>query len=251
MKQIKNFSLTSLLVSASSTFHTSVCSIITTSQTIIILLSFMLDDYLESIARQKAAANRDLRKVNTRAITDADKVRDSLLSRFFKYLDDFLLSKDADEAAAAATINGAVKRFRGMSTYEMTKETGEVENFITTLRDPDMMTVLAKLDMVPLLNKVEAANAAFIAEINKRTDVGLAHRGAVKTADQRKETERLYTQIVQKINALSIISPSADVDECIDSLNLLIDEAVLIIGRMQSGGGGNEKLPPKDTSKPE
>ena len=50
-------------------------------------------------------------------------------------------------------------------------------------------------------------------------------------------------KIVEKLNALAIIAPTADSDACIERMNVIIKDYALTIANMRSGGSGNEGLP--------
>ena len=247
MKKIKVLRLSRLLASASVSFHSLVESIILPFVTIVNTLGVLLPDYKTSIEAQQRAGNRDMRLANTRSITENDKVRDTYLRRFFKYVADFLKSPDADEKNNARIVGDATSRFRGLMDYEMNKQTVEVQNLVTVLRAQPVMQAVSDLDLTGLVDKIADTNAFFQGEMDTRIQ-DESKKEKLNTAEQRKVTEGIYLQITDKINAMASLMPSSETDDCIDQLNALIDQYDRIISHMRSGGSGNEKLPRKETT---
>ena len=244
MKKIKTFGQSRLLASASVAFHRSVEGIISAFTTIKTTLGALLPDYKESIEVQQRAGNRDLRLANTRSIAENDKVCDTYLRRFFKYVADFLKSPDAAEKESAQIVSDATARFRGLMNYEMNKQTVEVQNLVTVLRTQPVMQAVGDLDLTGLVDKIADVNAIFQSEMDTRI-MDESKKEKLNTAEQRKVTDGLYNQIIDKINAMANLMPSSETDDCVDQLNALIDQYDRVISSMRSGGSGNEKLPKK------
>ena len=246
MKQIITFYLTRLLASASLEYHTTAYNIISAFGNVVSALGKLADDYREAIELQQRAANKHRTLVNTDAIIDKDKLRDAYINRFFKTLNDFLISPVANEKATAKTIFSLVSRFRGVTGYERNKQTGEVRNMVLTLHQPDVWDAADALNMRGIIDQIENANLDFEREMNVRIE-GESQKVKLNTAQQRKATEAIYSQIVKKINAVAIVSPTSDTDNCIDRLNALIEEYNRTIASMRTGGTGNEKRKKKVT----
>ena len=245
MKTIKKFGLTKLLVAACIEFHDSVVSIISTIPAIVSALGDTLGEYKDKIVALKSAANKETRLTNTRAVTEKDNVRDALLSRFFKYVTDYLKSPLDNEKSAAQTIEDTISRFRGLVKYEMNKETGEIKSMIDSLRPQPVANALLTLGLDSLVQKIEDANNDFISEMTARVD-GEAKKSKLNTREQQSAARIAFDNVTKKINAIAILTPSADSDKCIDQINALIDAYDRTISHMRSGGAGNESLPKKD-----
>ena len=160
------------------------------------------------------------------------------------------MSKGRSTAPLDKANDKATKLFEALRSYEMNKQTGEVQNLIATLRTPEVAAAIAALDMTTLVNKIETANNNFAAEMDKRIKSDKSQDDKIKTAEQRKNTEAIYLEIVKRINAIAIVTPSAEVETAINQLNSLIDEYTHVISQMRSGGSGNEKLPKKEDKSP-
>ena len=245
MKTIKNFNLSRLLVAACIEFHDSVVSIISMVPALITALGDTFSDYKNEIAALKDAANKSIRLANTRAVTEKDKVRDALLRRLFKYVADFLKSPIESEQQAAQIINDVISRYRGLADYEMNKETGEIKNMLSALRPQEIVQATTALHLDGLLETIEDANYDFINEVTVRVD-GESKKSKLNTREQRLATRAAFEKVTQKLNAISILTPTADSDNCIEKINSLIDVYDLTIVRMRAGGSGNEKLPKKE-----
>ena len=245
MKQIEKFGVSKLLVASSLEFHDSAESRIRIYPSIVTTLGATFTNYAASINDQRTAANKDTRLVNTEQIHEVDSVRDPLVRRLFRNVDDFSRSPITDEKTNGKIIKNKIERFRGLADYEMSKETTEIKNMIIVLREQEVMTAVTALELEGLILKIEDANNAFIDAMTKRID-GESGKVKLNTAEMRKITEACYAEVILKINAFAIATPSEDLDKCIDSMNALVEQYERIVSRMRSGGSGNEKLPKKD-----
>ena len=245
MKQIAVFHLTRLLAAASLEFHNSVLGIVSAFGGVVASLGNLTDQYRDAIELQQRAANKERGLSNTQAINEKDEARDAFLSRFFKAVSDFARSPIADEKAAAQTVNAAVSRFRGLTGYERNKQTGEIRTMLIALRQPAVWDAADVLGLHRLIEQIETANTDFETEMNIRIEAE-AQKEKLNFAEQRKATEAVYAQIVQKINAVSVVQPTDETDNCIDRLNALIDEYNRTIASMRAGGTGNESRKKKE-----
>ena len=250
MKQIKSLSLTSLLASASLTYHTTAHTIIAEYGSFIASLGTLFDDYAHAIDLQKRASTKSRGLANTTALNKEDEIRDAYLNRFFKTLSDFMISPIDHEKTNAHTINKEVTRFRGLSNYERNKQTGEVNNMLEILQQPEIKKAITALKMELIVENIRTSNADFETAMNTRINKE-AQSENLNAAQQRKATETLYAQVVQKINALAVISTTEEIDDCIDRLNALIEEYNRTIASMRAGGSGNEKRKKKETPQEE
>ena len=114
------------------------------------------------------------------------------------------------------------------------------------LRQPAVWDALSVMNLDRLAEQIENANTDFETEMNTRIE-GESQKEKLIAAEQRKATEAVYAQIVQKINALSVVQPTAETDNCIDRLNALINEYNRTIASMRAGGTGNESRKKKET----
>jgi len=239
--------MTKLLISASLIFHAAVAAIVESYSSIKTLLGDILTDYNKQINALSDIGSKNLRLVNTRELEEKDKVRDAYIVRLTSAVSNYLKSPVAQEKANAQIVSDAISRFKGLSKYEMKKQTGEVQNMIKALREPQVMVAVDALDLGGVLTKLDAANSEFISAMSERID-GEAKKDDTKAKDKRKEIEATYAKIVDKLNSLANIAPTADSDDCIDRINALVKDYDRSLSRMRAGGAGNESLPKKDSS---
>ena len=248
MKEIKSFKMTRLLGLASVEFHSLVVGILQTFAGVFGSFQHLIDEYAKSVDLQRQAGNKNMRLANTDAINEKDKVRDAYISRFFKSVKDFQRSPDAGEKKAANIIYNEIARFEGITSYEKNKETGFIKNLLITLQLPNLGDAVNTLRLETLVDQIAEANADFEREMNTRFE-GELQKDDLNTTQQRKMTENLYLKVIKYVNAHGLVNPSSDIDECIDRINVLIDEYERTIAHMRPGGSGNESLP--KTKKPE
>ena len=245
MKEIKSFKMTKLLGLASVEFHSFVTSILLIFEGVFDSFKDLIDEYAKSVDLQRQAGNKNMRLANTDALNEKDKVRDAFISRFFKSVKDFQRSPDTGEKKAANIIYNEISRFEGLTSYEKNKETGFVKNLLTSLQLPDVWNAVNTLRLETLYEQIAKANADFEQEMNIRFE-GELQKDDLNARQQRKTTEDLYNKVVKYVNAHGLVNPSSDIDECIDRMNVLIDEYERTISHMRPGGSGNESLPKTD-----
>jgi len=242
MKEVRSFYLTKLLGLASVEFHSLVAGILQTFMGVFESFKDLIDEYEKSVDLLRQAGNKNMHLVNTEAINEKDKVRDAYISRFFKSVKDFLRSPDTGEKKAANIIYNEISRFEGLTSYEKNKETGFVKNLLITLQLPDVWNAVNTLRLETLFDQIAAANADFEREMNIRFE-GELQKDDLNTNQRRKITESLYLKVIKYVNAHGLVNPSGEIDECIDRINILIDEYERTIAHMRPGGSGNESLP--------
>jgi hypothetical protein len=244
MKKIKTIRLTSLLASASVEFHSVILGILMAFQDFIPQIKSLLERYQDAIKSQQLAGNKNPKLSNTREITEKDKARDLLMNRFFKTVKDFLKSPIEEEKKSAQTVYDEISRFEGTSSYEKNKETGEIKKFLEAVQLPSVWDAIGVLRLDYLIYQITNANSEFDSAMNTRA-MGESQKTTLNAAEQRKITESIYLELVEMINALALVSPSEEINECINQINIQIDEYGRTIAHMQKGGSGNESIAKK------
>ena len=247
MKKITKFHLTKLLESASVEFHSLVLNVLLASGHFSQSIEQLLFQYQESIERQQLAGNKNPRLINTREINEKDKIRDQYLKRLFRLVKEFLKSPDENEKHAAEIIYDEIKRFDGIASYEKNKETGETRKLLIAVQRNDIWPSIGEIGLENLINQIAVANDEFDAAMHVRVE-GEAKKITINTREQRKNTEKIYLQVADIVNATALITPSDNVSKWIDEINSWINEYERTINHMRRGGSGNEELPPKEDS---
>ena len=247
MKKIKTIRLTRLLVSASVEFHSVTLGILMPYRTSIVQIQSLLERYQTAINLQQLAGNKNPKLSNTREIAEKDKARDLLMNRFFKTLKDFLKSPIEEEKRFAQILYDEVSRFEGIASYEKNKETGEIKKFLSAIQPSNIWDAICVLRLDYLIDQIIGANNEFDYAMKIRAE-GESQKTTLNAAEQRKITENIYLELVEMINALALVSPSAKINECIDQINVQIDEYERVISHMQRGGSGNEKISPENNT---
>ena len=110
---------------------------------------------------------------------------------------------------------------------------------LTELRKTEAMSAIRLLNLHSMVTQIEQYNSEVETLMAGRVEQESETK--VNTIAQRKETIDLYTEVTQRINATSTLTPDADIDELVERTNSLIEEYRRVISRMQPGGPGNEK----------
>ena len=244
MKKIKTFSLTKLLASASVEFHSVILGIFMTFRTFIPQIQSLLERYQDAIKSQQLAGNKNPKLSNTREIAEKDKARDLLMNRFFKTVKDFLRSPIEEEKKSAQILYDEISRFEGISSYEKNKETGEIKKFLSAVQLPNVADAIGVLRLEHLIEQIANANNEFDYAMNTRA-MGESQKTTLNAAEQRKITESIYLELVEMTNALALVSPSDEINDCINQINIQIDEYERTIAHMRKGGSGNESIAKK------
>ena len=167
-------------------------------------------------------------------------MRDAYISRLFKSVKDLMRSPTDLEKSNAEVIWDAISQYSGLTGYEMNKQTGVVRNMLNVLAVPEVDAAVQTLRLDLLVKQIEDANNEFAVEMNVRVE-GEAEKLKITASEQKNLTNKSYAQVVQKINAVAVVSPTPDTDEFIDKMNALVEEYQRVIKNMQPGGSGNEK----------
>ena len=240
MKQIKSFGIARLLIAACAEFHTSVVKMISAVPSIVTFLGSLFPEYQQATDELQQAIGGSSRLVNTRKLAEKDKARDAYISRLFKSVKDLMRSPTNWEKEKAELIWDAISQYDGLTGYEMNKQTGMVRNMLSALAVPEVEEAVRTVRLDLLLRQIADSNNEFATEMNVRVE-GEAKKDKTNAREQSHLTNKVYAQVVQKINAIAIVSPTADTDEFIDKMNALVEEYQRVIKNMRPGGSGNEK----------
>ena len=246
MKQIKSFGIARLLIAACAEFHKSVVKMISAVPSIVTFLGNLFPEYQQAADELQQAIGGSSRLVNTRKLTEKDKARDAYISRLFKSIKDLMRSPTDWEKTYAELIWDAISQYEGLAGYEMNKQTSMVRNLLTALAVTEVEAAVRAIRLDLLVRQIADSNNEFATEMNVRIE-GEAKKGKVDARKQSRLTNKVYAQVVQKINAIAIVSPTTDTDELIDKTNALVEEYQRVIKNMRPGGSGNEKITKKDT----
>ena len=159
--------------------------------------------FLNLYAQADEALEIIRKSVNTRPIGDADNNRD----RTLRGLSDILKAAhnhfDADKREAARKVQIIFDHFGNMAILPNNQQTASVYNFLQEVRGICGDDIVL-LGMTEWLDKLEAENIAFDELMDKRF-AEMAGKTSLQIATVRKETDRCYLDMLNRIDAMILI----------------------------------------------
>ncbi len=156
----------------------------------------------------------------TKLIEKNDAIRDSCYSGFKSVVKGFLALPECDIQAAAEKLWNHIESYKIVTTDQLDKETGMLQNFIDDL-EKKYATQVTTLGLTPLVeNMKEANNQVLTLMDNRTTESSTKTVGAMKAA--RAATDAAYRTLVEKVNALAIVEGDTEYASFIDEMNAQI-----------------------------
>jgi cobalamin biosynthesis Mg chelatase CobN len=150
-----------------------------------------------------------------------DKQRDQVLYYVFNI---YYLAEKAPFAAqreAFAALKPVMKPYQAIYNHAYAQEDAEIIGLLKDLRADNLKAHIEILGLTPVLNKLEELNKEFIALNNQRTS---EIPPATDTKAARAETDRLYSEIVDKANATVQLQTNPEAEKFVTDINNLISE---------------------------
>jgi hypothetical protein len=183
-----------------------------------------VDDALEQI--RKSVVTDDIARLDER--------RDSalrMLRAAWKY---GMSSLDPTKRGAAEKLEIVFNRYGNLAEKSHNDETASVLNFIQELRGP-FASYIATLDLAVIINELEIANNDFEAAILRR-NTEAAGRKTYNMYELRRETNRCYSAMLERMEAQALLEGSARFDEFAKTLNANVQRYKNTLARRKTGG---------------
>lgn len=178
-------------------------------------------------ALQKAAAYEDeclqltQKSMLTDEIIEADSLRDRLYAGYRKSVKGFADFPVPEHAQAAKVLLQHMKDYKIDPRMQLDRQTGLMINFIDDLgaKYADQIDLLS---LKPFVEQLRAANEKVRSLTNERTDERAGRTlGALREA--RQASDRVYRDLVKRVNALALIEGDTDYAAFIDYVNAEIE----------------------------
>lgn len=150
-----------------------------------------------------------------------DQQRDQVLYYIFN---SYYLAEKAPFAAqreAFAALTPVIQPYQSIYNPAYAQEDAEVIGLLTYLRADNLKVHITTLGLTPVLDQLEELNNEFIALNNQRPSEIPA---ATDTKAARTETDRLYSEIVDKANATVQLQTNPEAEKFVADINNLIKE---------------------------
>lgn len=224
-KQLDKFAGTALTLASHAQYHDSVYKAILQATAAALHIEALATQYAGAVAAELSVVNRQTGSAITTDIADDDLRRDhahSLLNAVVTAYNDLAPAGSAQQKSAH-TLYMALRPYSGINSHEYSRETTEVDGLTDLLSTDDMMKHITLLGLEWALEELADANEAVKRALSSR-DSEAATRAPIKEIDSkqaRRDTDNLYSQITQLVNAFAIAMPDAKIDAFIDQANAL------------------------------
>jgi hypothetical protein len=158
----------------------------------------------------------------TSQIKEIDEARDITFGGLRNAVIAALTDPDPEVAAAAVRIKIPFDSYGNIAKKGLTKETAAITNFLQEINGNYPEEVI-KLNLTARIAKLNVENEKYISLIDLRQNESVA-KTPLKMPECRKETERAYADIIERINAAIVIEGEKDYAEFVRKVNYIIDK---------------------------
>jgi hypothetical protein len=186
------------------------------------------DDALEILRKSSYTAD----------IAWLDGRRDSIYHGLVAAVDSGLHHYDDDRRVAAEKIKVILDHFGNLAGKNYNEETAGIYNFLQELRKSCVLQ-LAIMELNGWVDELDRANHKFETAILDRNDEAAGKADHVRMLDIRRQIDRCYLDIVERIEALALIQGDAAFADFVNALNANIERYKIGLSRR----GGNKPAP--------
>ncbi|PNE24460.1 hypothetical protein BHU16_06915 [Tannerella sp. oral taxon 808] len=213
----------------------------------------LMNEWEGNINDEKDINLEALANLNTKLLNEKDTERDKLVSFILNVVRTYLQSPDADEAKAAAQLDIATHRYRGIQHESMEQETTHVDGLLIDLKKADATPLLAKLRLTAAVTLLETANAAFN-QVRAARTTSRAEKDLPTAVMTRPKTDAVYERIVFLMKA-AYLSGATTIDRALitsvaKQMNKRMDEINETFRQILAQRKADRKKKPKDPKDP-
>ena len=196
-------------------------------------------------AKEDLALEAIRKSVLTDPIANADVVRDTVDRGFVLLIESYSYSADATKVQAAKNIQVVIDHYGDFRARSYNEETAAIYNFIQDLNSRCAADI-AVLCVQEWIDDLSAANQAFDDLMNQRFDAS-AVQEIVNLRETRKEIDRVYVEIVERINASILLNGEAAYSDFVSKLNerILYFKNTLAVRKGRAGKATGEENTPE------
>jgi hypothetical protein len=153
------------------------------------------------------AAEEAIEKIRKSSITqqmiDLDKLRDNTFRGLIRMIESYLHHFDSNKRKAAESLSIVIKHYGNLAIKPYNQETAGIYNFLQELRE-NYRDAIAILDLTGWLDELERNNNEFEEAVLARNQEE-ASKTELRLLDIRKETNRCYKSIIERLEAIMLI----------------------------------------------
>lgn len=150
-------------------------------------------------------------------IAEQDHLRDDCYTSIKEIATAMTRVPDEETQEAAEDVMQSLKDYNISTRDKLIDQTGKTTNLVADF-ESKLATQVEKLGLAQLVAKLKAANdSVHSLMVERNTEEGAKVLGALKAA--RAETDTAYYNLVEKVNALSVVDGDNDYSTFINSVN--------------------------------
>ena len=217
-------------------FHDKVLGFITKATSASLHIETQATTYEEAVKKLASVVNRQQAFVSTKALKEADLLRDHGCGTINSVVNAYLNSIVDEKRAAAELLSPQLSPYAGIRSHRYSKQTAEVKGLCAILTTGDNAAAVATLGLDADVEKLREANEEFERLfLQKAAEAG--EKAKVSELDSNElmaEANTLYAEIVDIVNAYALIQTSPEVEAFVENVNGLVE----VYSREAGGTGG-------------
>ena len=185
-------------------------------------LTAVLKPLSDAIAAEDEALNQSKVMFGTEDLVKLDDARDKAYYALKMLVGMHLNSDDEETVKAAKRLREVMSRYPNTAKTDYDTETGMIKNLIADTKENDMPAMLARLNAVPAVTRLDNANKAFDAVFHNRVQVSEAS-GKFDIRALRYAVDKALDAVLTRITALIDLDPTPPIEKLVKQYNFLVE----------------------------
>ena len=185
-------------------------------------LTAVLKPLSDAIAAEDEALNQSKVMFGTEDLVKLDDARDKAYYALKMLVGMHLNSDDEETVKAAKRLREVMSRYPNTAKVDYDTETGMIKNLIADTKEDDMPAMLARLNAVPAVTRLDNANKAFDAVFHNRVQVSEAS-GKFDVRALRYTVDKALDAVLTRITALIDLDPTPPIEKLVKQYNFLVE----------------------------
>lgn len=238
--KIEKFNLNNLRNEEHFHFHSEVRELIAQETPEKLHIEKFMNNYNVLFEKERDTLEVISRSFLTAHLIEADENRDSILKGLYSFITAHTFHFDENIRTSAEKIQVVFKHYGNLTAKSYNEETASINNLIHDLR-VDYQTDLVTLNINDWLNNLEVKNNEFN-EIMQQRYSEHADKNKVSSREIRIEIDKVYTEIIDFINAWIIVNGEGDFSQFVKLVNERVQRNILILKIRKSRGNKNSDI---------
>jgi len=185
-------------------------------------LTAVLKPLSDAIAAEDEALNQSKVLFGTEDLVKLDDARDKAYYALKMLVGMHLNSDDEETVKAAKRLREVMSRYPNTAKADYDTETGMIKNLIADTKEDDMPAMLARLNAMPAVTRLDNANKAFDAVFHNRVQVSEAS-GKFDVRALRYAVDKALDAVLTRITALIDLDPTPPIEKLVKQYNFLVE----------------------------